>query len=219
MSKKSDFQVLETEPQGDKHGETENFQTQTFATPIDKRVGMVVRKMRQERGLTLADISVGSSLTPGTLSRIENGQSSASLEVLERLGQTLGVSLSSLMNEIDKPQGSAQLIKKKDQLEVVRTGTKFGHNYKLLFYQRGPSQLFEPFLIEMDRESEEYPKFQHPGTEFIYMLKGSMHYQFGNGRYLIEPGDAFTFSGEVEHGPAELVTKKVLFISIINHQA
>lgn len=187
------------------------------AIPIDMRVGRVVRKKRQALGLTLSDLSVGTDLSPGMLSRIENGQSAASLDVLERICNALGLNLAILISEIAQPTGSAQLIKRAEQLEVVRTGTRFGHNYKLLSYQRGPNQPFEPFVIEMDRESEEYPTFQHPGIEFIYMLKGKMSYRFGDKFYQLEPGDAFTFSGEVEHGPAELTTEKVRFISIIYH--
>lgn len=190
---------------------------QISVIPIDQRVGRAVKKLRQSHGLTLTDLSAGASLSPGMISRIENGQSSASLEVLERICSSLGLSMTSFMSEIDKPQGSAQLIKKNDQPEVVRTGTRFGHSYKLLSYQCGPNQPFEPFLIEMDKDSEEYPRFQHPGLEFIFMLEGRMRYDFGDKSYLLEPGDAFTFSGEVEHGPGELITEKVVFISIINH--
>ena len=166
----------------------ETIDGQTSNIPIDKRVGATVRKKRLALGLTLSDLSGGSQLSDSMLSRIENGQSSASLDVLERICSALGTSLAELINEIDNPQGSAQLIKPKDQLEVVRTGTRFGHNYKLLSYQRGPTQPFEPFLIEMDRESEEYPTFRHPGIEFIYMLEGCMKYKFGDKQYLIEPG-------------------------------
>jgi mannose-6-phosphate isomerase-like protein (cupin superfamily) len=100
-------------------------------------------------------------------------------------------------------------------MEVVRTGTRHGHTYRLLSYHRGPRQPFEPFMIEMDRESEIYPRFQHPGIEFIYMIAGRVEYQFGDKTFLIEPGDAFTFSGEVEHGPGRLLDDKIQFISMI----
>jgi quercetin dioxygenase-like cupin family protein len=49
------------------------------------------------------------------------------------------------------------------------------------------------------------------------MLEGKMKYKFGSERYLLEAGDAFTFSGEVEHGPDEISSDKVVFISITYH--
>lgn len=188
---------------------------ETAAIPIDQRVGVAIRRHRQDNGLTLAELATGADMSSAMLSRIENGQAGASLDVLERICASLGVSIASLFSELDRKQGKAQLIKSDDQPEVVRTGTRFGHTYRLLSYETGPRKLFEPFLIEMDRESESYPRFQHPGTEFIYMLSGSMRYQFGEKSFLVEPGDAFTFSGEVEHGPAELLTDKVQFLCTI----
>lgn len=185
--------------------------------PIDLRVGSAIRKKRQVLGLTLSELSAGCGLSSAMLSRIENGQSAASLDVLERISGAFGIKLSLLLSDIEKPQGTAQLLKADDQPEVVRAGSRYGHNYRLLSYQRGANRSFEPFLIEMDRESEEYPEFQHPGVEFIYMLKGKMKYKFGDASYLIEPGDAFTFSGEILHGPDELLTEKVQFISIVYH--
>ncbi len=185
--------------------------------PIDMRIGSVVRRKRQQLGLTLAELSAGCGLSSAMLSRIENGQNAASLEVLERISGALGVKLSFLMSEIDKPQGMAQLLKAGEQPEVIRTGSRYGHNYRLLSYQRGANRLFEPFVIHLDRESEEFPRFQHPGTEFIYILEGRMKYKFGDNSYLLEPGDAFTFSGEVLHGPEDVLSEAVNFIAIIFH--
>lgn len=189
----------------------------TMSIPIAVRVGSAVRRKRQQLGITLSEMSAGCGLSPAMLSRIENGQNAASLEVLERISGTLGVKLAFLISEIDKPQGMAQLLKTSEQPEVVRTGSRYGHNYRLLSYQRGANRLFEPFLIHLDRESDEFPSFQHPGTEFIYMLEGSMMYRFGDNSYLLEPGDAFTFSGEVMHGPEDVLTEAVKFIAIIFH--
>ncbi|MEY3309532.1 MAG: hypothetical protein RLZZ413_3570 [Pseudomonadota bacterium] len=196
-------------------GDSPTHASETTAIPIDKRVGTVVRRRRQDNGLTLAELASGADMSSAMLSRIENGQAAASLDVLERICGALGVGIATLFSELDQKQGSAQLIKAADQLEVVRSGTKHGHTYRLLSYNLGPRKLFEPFLIEMDKESERYPRFQHPGTEMIYMLNGQMQYQFGDKTYLLKPGDAFTFSGEVEHGPAELLTDKVQFICVI----
>lgn len=189
--------------------------TEQAHVPIDLRIGTAIRRKRLSLKLTLADVAAGAEMSAAMLSRIENGQASASLEVLERICGALGQSISALFSEVESKKGEAQLIRAEDQLEVVRTGTKHGHTYKLLSYHRGPQKIFEPFLIEMDKDSESYPRFAHPGTEFIFMLEGEMEYQFGEKRFTLKPGDAFTFSGEVEHGPAELHCEKVKFISMI----
>ena len=183
--------------------------------PIDQRTGAAIRRNRLERGLTLSDVASAAGMSVPMLSRMENGQSTASLTMLERICSALGIDLTTLFGEIEQTSGMAQLIKAADQMEVVRSGTKYGHTYRLLSYHRGPRKAFEPFLIDMDKESESYPRFQHPGTEFIYMLSGRMEYRFGDRTFLVEPGDAFTFSGNTLHGPEKLLDDHIQFITIV----
>jgi transcriptional regulator with XRE-family HTH domain len=183
--------------------------------PIDDRTGAAIRRSRLERGLTLNDLAMAANISVPMLSRFENGQSTASLVMLERICSALGTDLSTMFREIEQTSGTAQLIKATDQMEVVRSGTKHGHTYHLLSYHRGPRKAFEPFLINMGKDSGSYPRFQHPGTEFIYMLSGRMEYRFGERTFLIEPGDAFTFSGNVLHGPEKLLDERIQFIAII----
>lgn len=183
--------------------------------PLESRIGAAIKRRRLEANLTLSDLSTGAGLSSAMLSRIENGMASASLDALERISAAVGVNLSELFRESESRQGSAQLVKKSEQMEVVRVGTKYGHTYRLLSYDRGPRKLFEPFFIELDKKSETFPRFSHPGTEFIYMLQGRMEYRFGEQVYLIEPGDAFTFSGNVVHGPEKVLDERVRFLAII----
>ena len=120
-----------------------------------------------------------------------------------------------LFRDYNVPAGSAQLVKATESMQVVRRGTRRGHTYHLLAYDRGPRKSFEPFLITMDDASEVFPSFEHPGTEFIYMLRGKIEYRHGRQTYLLEPGDALTFRGEVPHGPERLIELPIHFLSII----
>ncbi len=187
----------------------------TANVPLEKRIGEVFKQLRLAANLTLADLSAGAGVSSAMLSRIENGMATASLDTLERLCLALGIGLSDLFKRIDRKQGTAQLLKRDEQMEVVRVGTKYGYTYKLLSYDKGPKKLFDPFFIEMDKKSQSYPRFSHPGTEFIYVLQGRVEYRFGEFTYLLEPGDAFTFSGDVVHGPERLLDDHAKFLSII----
>lgn len=196
-------------------GATAPIKSEQANLPLEARIGAAIKRRRLEANLTLSELSTGAGLSSAMLSRIENGMATASLDALERISAAVGVNLSDLFRESESRQGSAQLVKKAEQMEVVRVGTKYGHTYRLLSYDRGPRKLFEPFFIEMDKKSESYPRFAHPGTEFIYMLQGRMEYRFGEQTYLVEPGDAFTFSGNVVHGPERVLDERVRFLSII----
>lgn len=187
---------------------------ETTAT-LERHLGVAIREQRLKNHLTIADVSNLADISRGMLSRIENGQTSTSLDSLSRIAGALGVSISSLFRGFDAPVGGAQLVKSGEGMEVVRRGTRQGHTYHLLAYDQGPKKHFDPFLISMDDESETFPTFEHPGIEFIYMLEGAIEYRHGQHTYALKPGDALTFRGEVPHGPERLMKLPIRFLSVI----
>jgi transcriptional regulator with XRE-family HTH domain len=184
---------------------------------LDHYIGSVLREHRRAQNLTLEDVAKLASLSRGMLSKIENGQVSASLDTLQRLVSALGTTLASLFRNYDVPEGSAQHVKAGEGLEVVRRGTKRGHTYHLLAYDQGPQKQVEPFLITMDDASEVFPTFKHPGIEFIYILEGKLEYRHGRDTYLLQPGDSLTFKGSIPHGPERLIEVPIRFLAIINY--
>jgi transcriptional regulator with XRE-family HTH domain len=190
-------------------------ETDAPSDSLERYLGNAIRELRQRHGLTIADVADRAGISRGMLSKIENAQTATSLETLNRLAQALGASLSALFRNYDVPDGNAQLVKKGEGMEVVRRGTRRGHTYHLLAYDQGPTKLFEPFLITIDSPDATFPVFEHPGTEFLYMLEGRMEYRHGQHTYLLTPGDALTFRGEVPHGPEKLIELPIRFLATI----
>jgi transcriptional regulator with XRE-family HTH domain len=184
---------------------------------LARYLGSTVRELRQQHGLTIAEVADQTGLSRGMLSKIENAQTATSLETLAKVAKALGVSLSTLFRNYDIPTGTAQLVKQGQGMEVVRRGTKRGHTYHLLAYGQGPNKRFEPFLITMDDASEVFPTFEHPGIEFIYILEGRLEYRHGQSTYLLEPGDSLTFAGDIPHGPERLIQLPIRFLAIIHY--
>jgi transcriptional regulator with XRE-family HTH domain len=182
---------------------------------LDRHLGQRVREYRQRNRLTIADVALLAELSPGMLSKIENGQATASLDSLVRIANALGVGVSSLFKNYGTPSGAARLVKAGEGMEVVRRGTSKGHTYHLLSYDQGPRKRFEPFLISMDDASEVFPTFEHDGTEFIHMLTGRLEYRHGDRTYLLEPGDSLTFPGTVPHGPERIIEVPIRFVTVI----
>jgi hypothetical protein len=138
-----------------------------------------------------------------------------SLETLVALADALGVRPALLLQDIGGEQQGAQRVPAGQGLEVVRRGTRRGHTYHLLAAQRGPKKFFEPFLVTLTDKSELFPGFQHPGTEFIHVLTGSLTYRHGSHSYPLGPGDSLSFRGEVAHGPVTLGKVPIRMLSII----
>ncbi len=185
------------------------------AGSVSKQIGATVRRLRTSLGLTLGEVAKRSDLSAAMLSRLENGGVSPSLESLAALTTALGVPLAQLFGDVGKPRGGAQHVPKGGGLEVVRRGTRRGHTYHLLAADRGPRRVFEPFLVTLNDKSEVFPGFEHPGTEFIYLLEGSLTYRHGDETHLLKAGDALTFAGDVPHGPEKLLKTPIRMLSVI----
>lgn len=198
---------------------SEKDSTPDAAASLAATIGSALRNLRASQGLTLADVAERAQISQAMLSRVETGAVSPSLDTLAALAAALGADLASLFKKVDTRPSDAQLVKRGEGLEVVRRGTKRGHTYHLLASDRGPRKTFEPFLVTLTNKSEIFPDFEHPGTELIHMLEGSLRYRHGSESYLLKPGDTLTFSGEIPHGPQTLIKLPIRFLSIIIYGA
>jgi transcriptional regulator with XRE-family HTH domain len=184
---------------------------------LEQYIAMQVKRQRLGQGLKIADVARIADISQGMVSKIENAQVSTSLDTLSRLCDAIGLPMSKLFADFDRPDGGAQLIRAGEGMEVVRRGTDKGHTYHLLSYKQGPRKNFEPFLITMDDASEMFLRFSHPGSEFIYILEGELEYRHGNQVYPMGPGDSLTFDGEVPHGPEQLLKVPIRLLSVITY--
>src|SRR5262245_16103811 len=152
---------------------------------LERHIGAALRRTRLAQNLVIAEVAKLAGISSGMLSKLENGQSAASLDTLAGLSKALGVSLGTLFQGFPVEEGGAQLVKKGQGMEVVRRGTRKGHTYHLLAAERGPRRLFEPFLVTLTDESEVFPRFEHPGLEFLHILEGRIEYRHGKQLYLM----------------------------------
>ena len=98
---------------------------------------------------------------------------------------------------------------------IDRRGSRTGHKYELLGHSLGKRITMEPYLLTLTSESEAFPFFDHPGMEFIYMLEGEMLYAHGDKSFRLRPGDSLLFDAEAIHGPEELITLPIKFLSLM----
>lgn len=180
---------------------------------LERSIAAQVRFYRSAAGLSVADMAERVGISKAMLSKIENAQTSCSLTTLARLAAGLEVPVTALFRGIDAER-EAVFVPAGHGARIVRRGSRQGHLYELLGALRGPHKRMEAVLVTLTEASEVFPLFQHPGTELLYMLEGRMVYGHGETRYTLEPGDALQFDGEGPHGPEELATVPVRFLSV-----
>ena len=181
---------------------------------LERAVGGEIRSLRRDLALSVADLAGAAGISTGMLSKIENGQISASLTTLSSLAAALGRPLSSLFAAFEDRQGCS--FTKAGQGPVIeRRGTKVGHVYELLGHLTGGEVVVEPFLITLNEDAAPYTGFAHSGVEFIYMLEGRLRYRHGQKSYDLGPGDAIEFDSGALHGPEAILERPLRYLSII----
>lgn len=172
-----------------------------------------VRSRSHELGISAIHLARKTGLSKAMISKIQSAQGSPSLQTLIRLADALEMPVTSLFQGLDEER-DALFTRAGSGPELGRPGTRSGHRYQLLGSMRGPAKRMEPMLVTLSSESEVFPLYQHPGTELLYMLDGTMDYGYGGAVYEMHPGDTLQLDGDVPHGPVRIITLPIQFLSV-----
>ena len=186
----------------------------TPANQLEIAIGQQVRAFRKQLNMTVAEVASQADLSPGMLSKIENGLTSPSLATLKSLSSALNVPVTAFFRKYEEER-DATFVKAGQGLNIERRGTRAGHQYQLLGHTVGKQVFVEPYLISLTEESDVFPLFQHDGVEFIYMLAGEVIYRHADQTYRLTPGDSLFFDADAPHGPEELVSLPIRFLAVI----
>jgi transcriptional regulator with XRE-family HTH domain len=170
----------------------------TIAAALDL-VGPRLRRVREQRGVTLAEVSRLTAISKSTLSRLENGQRRPSLELLLPLAQTYRVPIDDL---VGAPEVGDPRIRLKPRRVNGRT--------VLPLTRAGGIQAWK--IVIPTSQSEPNPR-AHDGFEWLYVLSGRMRLVMGGQDIVLGIGEAAEFDTIVPHwfgstgeGPAEVLS-------------
>lgn len=185
---------------------------------LELAIGHEVRELRKKLGLTITDLAVAVEMSPGMLSKIENGNISPSLGTLQALAKALGVPITAFFSRFEETR-SAMFVKAGQGVDIERRGTRAGHQYSSLgaIDNNSSGVTVEPYLITLTTESDVFPTFQHGGLEFLYMLEGEVVYRHADQLFVMQPGDSLFFDADAPHGPEQLVKLPARYLSIISY--
>ena len=162
-------------------------------------VGSRLRRVREQRGLTLTEVAVLAGMSKSTLSRLETGQRRASLELLLPLAQTYRVPLDDL---VGAPEVGDPRIRLKPRRVNGRT--------VLPLTRPGGIQAWK--IIIPTAQSDPAPR-THEGFEWLYVLSGRLRLILGHQDVILGVGEAAEFDTQVPHwfgstggGPAEVLS-------------
>jgi transcriptional regulator with XRE-family HTH domain len=182
---------------------------------LDQVIGAAVKMHRMLAKLTLAELSAQARVSTAMISKIERGQVSASLTTLEALARGIGVPMINFFAGTVE-RSDVSFVAAGEGMTVQRLGSGFGHSYKLIGRADSSHVSFESFSVTLEGPLVPRPLYQHQGIEFIHVTDGEMVYRCGDASYDMRAGDSLSFDSNAAHGPVELRTDTVSFITVVS---
>jgi transcriptional regulator with XRE-family HTH domain len=166
---------------------------------VEALVRSRLRSLRQTHGWSLDQLAERSNLSPSTISRIETGKRTISLDVLVPLARALQIDLESLL-DADEPDADV----------VIRPIPSHREGATTWPLSR-PTGNTTAMKLRLPPTSRPATPRVHPGHDWFFVLEGRIRLTLGEREIVVEAGEAAEFSTMTPHaidaidGPAELL--------------
>jgi transcriptional regulator with XRE-family HTH domain len=165
---------------------------------IEKLVRTRLRSLRTTLGLSLDELAARANISPSTISRIETGKRTISLDVLLPLAAALQVDLEALLD-----------VRSDDDVVIRPMPNRSGGRTTWMLSRPTGGTLAVKMRLEPTRRAPEQKV--HPGHDWFFVTEGRVRLSLGEREIIVETGEAAEFATMTPHafaaidGPAELI--------------
>jgi transcriptional regulator with XRE-family HTH domain len=165
---------------------------------IEHVVRTRLRSLRTTLGLSLDELAARTNLTPSTISRIETGKRTISLDILVPLAAALQVDLDALLD-----------VRGDDDVVIRPAPNSSGARTTWMLSRPTGRTIAIKMRLEPTRRPAE-PRV-HPGHDWFFVMEGRVRLSLGDREIIVEAGEAAEFPTMTPHalaavdGPAELI--------------
>jgi transcriptional regulator with XRE-family HTH domain len=159
-------------------------------------IGVNIKRLREERKITLRTLARSTGISASFLSQIETGKAAPSLDTLKNIADYLSTTIGSLIGET-QPAASSPVMRPNERRHLDQLGS--GVNIYLLTSPDQNKQM-EPLLFKMnEKASSGATMYKHFGQEFVLILKGTMEIVLNDAVYILKKGDSIYFNSSTPH--------------------
>ncbi len=165
---------------------------------IESIVRSRLRSLRNTLGLSLDELAIQTNLSPSTISRVETGNRTISLDVLVPLARALHVDLDALLD-----------VHSDDDVVIRPTPSSAdGITTWMLSRPTGRTIAVKMRFEPTNRRPEQRV---HPGHDWMFVIKGRVRLFLGDREMVVETGEAAEFATMTPHAcaaigaPAEVI--------------
>jgi XRE family transcriptional regulator, regulator of sulfur utilization len=178
-------------------------------------VGDMVRKLREQRGLSLRALATATEFSPSFISQLENGQVSPSIASMERIASTLGVTLGEFFAALGSSE-SGMIVRVSERVEIP---SRWSHAVIEALSPMNRGRLTEPILITLEPggRTGKHPSARDSREEFAFVVEGAVELTLGPDVFALQAGDAVTIlRGELRRWTNSSTNQvRILIVAVI----
>jgi transcriptional regulator with XRE-family HTH domain len=161
-------------------------------------LGRRVQSRRRDRGLTLAELAAAAAVSVSMLSSVERGQKAATIVVLARIADGLGVPLAEL---VAGPDAHRVIVRRAAGQDVI---DEPGGWRREILSPVVPGVNFEWIRTTLPPgcDAGQFPAYAPGSHEYVAVGSGTLRLAIGEQDYLLDAGDSLYFAADVTHGYA-----------------
>ena len=149
-------------------------------------IGVKIKQLRQQRGLTQEELAARTELTKGFISQLERDLTSPSIATLMDILEALGIDVASFFRETTEES----VVYSVDDMFVKEESDGYTIQWLVTNAQKNA---LEPILVTIPPGISGTEDDPHEGEEFGYVLSGAVTLVIGAKRYRIKKGGSFYF--------------------------
>ena len=166
---------------------------------LAKRIGSRLKGLRKGAGMNQKRLAEAAGLSPGLLSRIENGLAMPSIPTLQIISDTLKTDIGYFFRD-EEDNGYIVTHPGERRVVVSKTGPHRKLSYELELLAEGMNNPFmEPAIVTPIGKDEEVVPRIHDGQEFMYVIEGRLKLTVGSEEFILKKGHAAYWNGNVPH--------------------
>lgn len=162
-------------------------------------VGKRIKKLREEKGISIEDLSSLTGFTKDRLEDIENGTVQPQLGTVMKLSRALDSAVGRLVSGMGNRLYS--ITRKNERKTISRSSSKTSKKNIYSYMSLAPEvqgRHMEALIVQLER-SEEKEVSIHDGEEFVFVLEGTVNLTIKSESYDLEPGDSAYYLSTTEH--------------------
>lgn len=162
-------------------------------------VGEKISKLREEKGLSLEELSNMTGFEVELLENIEKNEIQPQLGTIIKLSKALDSAFSRLVSDVGSKLYS---ITRKGDAKTISRSTSRKSKKQLYTYKSLAPEVQGRHMEAMMVQLEEKPDVElsvHEGEEFIYVLAGKVELKIADETHVLEPGDSVYYLSTTPH--------------------